>query len=379
MRIYLIILFITIACLSLFAESKAQLFPVPKRPYKPLRGYECHYAKGEIVIDGLLNEKSWKDCFWSSPFVDIVSDSMPKPRYETKIKMLRDNDFFYIGAEMEEPDLWATLTQRDAVIFHDNDFEVFIDPDGDTHNYYELEINALNTVWDLMLLKPYRDGDKVAVNSWDIKGLKTAVHLNGTLNNPNDKDQGWTVEIAIPWVSLCELQHNTPPQFFEEWRINFSRVEWKHNVKNGKYVKATDTKGNPLPEDNWVWSQQGLVNMHYPEMWGNVKFLMPEYVIQDYAEWYFVDPVIKNHLRLIYYAEKEFYLENHKYNPSPIVDIRSVYTKSLDDYFKITNPPVIETTSRTYIAHISFKGDYLGEKRTWYINNEGKIWLEITK
>ena len=48
-------------------------------------------------------------------------------------------------------------TQHDAVIFHNNDFEVFIDPDGDTHNYYELEINALNTVWDLFITKPYRE------------------------------------------------------------------------------------------------------------------------------------------------------------------------------------------------------------------------------
>ena len=51
-----------------------------------------------------------------------------------------------------------TLTEHDSVIFQDNDFEVFIDPDGDNHNYYEIEINALNTEWDLRLPKPYRDG-----------------------------------------------------------------------------------------------------------------------------------------------------------------------------------------------------------------------------
>ena len=56
--------------------------------------------------------------------------------------MLWDDQFFYVGAELEEPHVWATLTERDSVIFHDNDFEVFIDPDGDTHLYYELEMNA---------------------------------------------------------------------------------------------------------------------------------------------------------------------------------------------------------------------------------------------
>ena len=56
-----------------------------------------------------------------------------------------------------------------------------------THNYYELEINALNTVWDLLLSKPYRDGGK-AVTSWNIDGLETTVHLYGTLNDPTDVD-----------------------------------------------------------------------------------------------------------------------------------------------------------------------------------------------
>ena len=117
--------------------------------------------------------------------------------------MLWDDDYFYIGAEMEEPDVWATLTERDSVIFRDNDFEVFIDPDGDTHAYYELEVNALNTLWDLMLIKPYRDGGP-AINGWDIAGLQSAVDVRGTLNRPGDTDEGWSVEIAMPWKILRE-------------------------------------------------------------------------------------------------------------------------------------------------------------------------------
>ena len=72
--------------------------------------------------------------------------------------MLWDDDFFYIAAALEEPHVWATLTEHDSVIFQDPDFEVFLDPDGDNHSYYEIEINALGTVWDLRLVKPYRDG-----------------------------------------------------------------------------------------------------------------------------------------------------------------------------------------------------------------------------
>ena len=73
------------------------------------------------------------------------------PALPTRVKMLWDDTFFYVGAELEEPHVWATLTEHDSVIFHDNDFEVFIDPDGDNHEYYEFEINALSTFWDLFL------------------------------------------------------------------------------------------------------------------------------------------------------------------------------------------------------------------------------------
>ena len=89
--------------------------------------------------------------------------------------MLWDDGFFYVGAELEDPHVWATLAKRDTVIYNDNDFEVFIDPDGDNHEYYEFEMNALNTVWDLQLSKPYKDGGR-AVETWNIEGLRTAVH-----------------------------------------------------------------------------------------------------------------------------------------------------------------------------------------------------------
>ena len=81
---------------------------------------------------------------------------------------------------MEEPDIWGTLAERDSVIFHDNDFEIFIDPDGDTHEYYELEVNALGTPWDLMLIRPYRYGGP-AINGWDIAGLRVGVDVRGGL------------------------------------------------------------------------------------------------------------------------------------------------------------------------------------------------------
>ena len=100
------------------------------------------------------------------------------------------------------------------------------------------------------------------------------MHVDGTLNDPADTDQGWSVEIAIPWDVLSQAAGRAvPPGPGDIWRVNFSRVQWRTNHEDGKYIKATDPEtGRALPENNWVWSPQGLIAMHYPEMWGEVMF-----------------------------------------------------------------------------------------------------------
>jgi hypothetical protein len=231
------------------------------------KSYVAPFANSPVVVDGNLNDAAWHSAPWSDDFVDIEGSVRPAPRFRTRVKMAWDDEYLYIGAELQEPHIWATLRQRDTVIFYDNDFEVFIDPNGDTDEYYEFEMNAFNTVWDLFLDKPYRFKGK-ADNSWNIAGLKTAVQIHGTINNPADVDSGWTVEIAMPWKALGEFAHMpAPPLNHNVWRINFSRVEWTTDIVDGWYRKV---KGKP--EDNWVWSPQGVVDMHWPEMWGFVRF-----------------------------------------------------------------------------------------------------------
>src|SRR5262249_7710511 len=167
-------------------------------PVIPPRGYVCYRAGSPITVDGRLDDAAWEAAPWSEDYVDMEGDKKPRPRYRTRMKMLWDNACLYIAAELQEPHVWGTLTQHDSVIFHDNDFEVFLDPDGDSHLYAELELNTLNTTWDLLLTKPYKDGGK-AIDAWEIQGLRTAVHVDGTLNDPRDTDRGWSVEIRWPW------------------------------------------------------------------------------------------------------------------------------------------------------------------------------------
>lgn len=236
-------------------------------PAPPPLHYICPRAPAPFPIDGDIHKPAWQPAPWTADFVDIEGDLKPRPPLHTRAKMLWDDHYFYIAAEMEEPHLWATLTQRDSVIFHDNDFEVFLNPTRDTLNYYELEINALNTQWDLFLPRPYRDGGQ-ADNSWDIRGLRSAVHLRGTLNDPADTDEGWDLEIAIPWPALDRhARAPGPPSPGDLWKINFSRVEWDLETVDGRYRKVPGR-----PEHNWVWSPMGLIDMHLPARWGTVEF-----------------------------------------------------------------------------------------------------------
>ena len=239
----------------LLQGADAQTAPVTAPAPTPL-SYTCHYTRIPPGIDGRLDDKAWNQAAWTSDFVDIQGSAKPAPRFHTHVKMLWDEHFLYIAAQLEEPEVKASITQHDAVIFKDNDFEVFVEPLPETLSYYEFEMNALNTGWDLFLAKPYRMGG-TPDNSWDIPGLRTAVAIQGTLNDPAHIDKGWTLEIAYPLDAFASRQAVPTPKNGSVWRINFSRVECK--------------AGQPK-EDNWVWSPQGVIDMHVPDRWGYLHF-----------------------------------------------------------------------------------------------------------
>lgn len=331
---------------------------LPKYPCS----YICYRARKPLRIDGKLDDEAWRDASWTEDFVDIEGDRKPRPRFRTRAKMLWDDRYFYIGAELEEPHVWATLTKRDSIIYHDNDFEVFIAPDGDNHNYYELEINALNTVFDLRLEKPYKDGGTALID-WDIPGLKTAVHVDGTLNDPRDIDRGWSVEIAIPWKVLAEYAGcPTPPRDGDQWRVNFSRVEWLTRVVNGKYEKVPAT-----PEDNWVWSPQGVINMHRPETWGYVQFsTAPPGKARFRPD---VTYPVRMELMRLYYAQQAFRQAHGKWATNlHELDWQPSLPKGCE-------PPVLRVTEDGYIASIRCRfAD--GKRRMVNVRHDSRLWVE---
>jgi hypothetical protein len=284
--------------LPLHAQTPFQgvehLFTLPK-------GYVVQHTSQPLTMDGNLQESDWQKAAWTTDFVDIEGAKKPLPTYQTRVKMLWNDSTLFIAATLQEPQIWATQTHHDDIIYKDNDFEVFIDPDNNAHQYFEVEVNAINKIFDLYLPKPYRDkGD--ALISWDVAGLRSGVAINGTLNQPQDQDKSWTVEMAIPMKAVRMGFPWQPPTEGTLWRINFSRVEWDTRAEGNQNVKLKDAAGKDLPEHNWVWSPQGVINMHYPERWGYLQFTR-----QANTTWQMPQAELrKQYLWLVYYRQQRY-------------------------------------------------------------------------
>lgn len=275
--------------------------------------YIVNKINDQINIDGRDDELAWNNAIYTDDFIDIEGNKIPSQK--TNVKMLWDEKFLYVFAKLYENHIWGDITKRDEVIYYNNDFEVFINPNDDVFSYGEIEINALGTEWDLFLNRPYRLKGK-ADSSWDINGLKSAVDISGTLNDPNDLDDYWTVEIAIPLKEIEKLNTSGKDEKVisgDIWRINFSRVNWDFEINNGVYSRKKEN-GKYLPEYNWVWSPQGIINMHVPENWGYLVFSENDEVFN------MTNKLITQHILYTVFREISFgnlkYLKNLEANTS---------------------------------------------------------------
>ena len=326
--------------------------------------YVCYRADTPPSLDRALTDPVWQHAPWTKFFVDIEGDLKPVPLLTTRVKMLWDAKYFYIGASLQEPHVCATLTEKNSIIFKDNDFEIFIDPDGDNHNYYEFEINALNTIWELTLPRPYKDGGP-PLHGTNIEGLRSAVHVVGTINDPSDADRGWSVEVAIPWEGLRRYgPPNVPPEHGDQWRINFSRVQWPYNIAGDRYIKAPN-----VPESNWVWSPQGVINMHRPETWGYVQFSTSVPGTDSFVP----DETLpqRKMLMAIHYAQKGFFERHSRWAQSveeldlPLAEYQK--EKVFPGDMTLTDGGFVASATRQYRRT---------RTRTLFVNHESRLWEE---
>ncbi len=260
--------------------------------------YDCFRTPVPIEIDGNLGKAAWQNVPQSPRFVDMVTGG--PGLFDTRAAALWDDERLYIAFWVQEPFVEATLSERDSIIFSENDVEVFIDG-GDC--YYELEINALNTLYEVLFVwkdavvrggrfdRPDLDlyaptaltfggdydrkiesfwrgthprGPRWAFRDWDFPGLETAVRVDGTINESSDIDRGWTAEIFLPWkgMELLAGDRHLPPRDGDEWRLFFGRFE--KLVFSGEEVS---------PHPAWVWSCHGVYDTHLPDRFPRVRFV----------------------------------------------------------------------------------------------------------
>ncbi len=341
------------------------LFTDPKK-------YTTYFTTQAPQLDGTITEAAWQAAPWTENFTDIEGGGKPKPTWPTRVKMLWNDTCLFLAAELQEPHVWATLKERDAIIYHDNDFEVFLDPDNDGQHYYEIEVNALNTIFDLYLDKPYRNGGQALI-SWRAAGLQSAVQVQGTINQPNDIDKSWTVEMAIPFRAISKSPKSKMPVEGDFWRINFSRVQWDTVVKDGKYVKVMDRKGKLKPEHNWVWSPQGVINMHFPERWGYL-FFSRQTSASKQDSLFTLPPAekLKKYLWYIYYQQKDYYRQHQQYAAS--LNQLTTNANQPIQIDPILNKVKLEVTTHQFMAYITGP-----DTITWTVNQDGRIQNTATK
>lgn len=230
--------------------------------------YVARRVETPPLVDGQLDDAAWDATQWTSPFVDLAGRSEHPPKVSTRGKVTWDDANLYIAAELTDPLIWGTMTKHDSPLFREDAFEVFIDPDGDGRDYLELQVSARCTTWDLKMSRPYHENGK-ADSSFEIEGLRSAVAVDGTLNQHEDVDRSWSVELTIPWAALAELSDRPlpAPRSMRSFRMNFVRVDRPPGPPGGVAAAADGAA------EYSAWSPAGARNAHKPETWGAVRFI----------------------------------------------------------------------------------------------------------
>jgi hypothetical protein len=272
------------ACWPTLGQNGGWTFPCPSNE---IARYTAFRVTELIHIDGKLNEPAWKAAPTSPRFVDIITGQ--PVIHDTRAAVLWDDQYLYVSYRVEEPFVHAKFTNHNEFIYQDNDVECFI---AGRDAYYEFEINAFNTcyevffVWEdtfersgLSKLPEFERAKLVPFNGVEFTnhfrgrrlgnfnhafpGLKTAVHVDGTINNDADRDRGWTVELAFPWKSMKWLATDgraLPPKEGDVWRMDFSRFNTYKEAP-----PANDSGG-------WFWTRHGVWDSHIPECFAYITF-----------------------------------------------------------------------------------------------------------
>ena len=199
-----------------------------------------HRVLGELTADA--DASPWRElpCV---RFADALTGVAPMQGTEVRAAWSDDEwRLLFVAADC---DPWATMTERDSPLYEEETVEVFFDPAGDLESYFEIEVNPLGTVLDLVLRKS-RSGYK-GDRAWKCDGLNTLVRRHA---------QGWSAEMAIPFASVT----NSPPHTGSRWRANFCRID-------------RPSRDGSVPRELTAWSPPLRASFHTPERFGVIEFV----------------------------------------------------------------------------------------------------------
>jgi cellulose/xylan binding protein with CBM9 domain len=181
----------------------------------------CPFTKEPITIDGKLDEPAWQRA--AQPEL-VVFWAGRAAKTKTKARLLWGDDALYFAAEMEDVDLYADIREHNGMCWLNDVFELFFKPSEKSLAYYEFQVNAAGTHLEMFL--PSRGaGGYGRFGKKDVKlGMVTAVKLDGTLNQWQDEDKGWTVEGKIPWTAFAATGGKPKPG--DVWRYSLCRYDY---------------------------------------------------------------------------------------------------------------------------------------------------------
>ena len=212
--------------------------------------YEVKRAVAPIVIDGKLDDPSWKTAA-SIQFV-FPWESQTGAKQNTVAKLLWDDQYLYVGYECQDTDIVAVHTERDDPTYRDDAVEIFINPKpSQTGLYFGLEMNARAVLYDYLMYDA-----SYAMKRFNLSGVKLLTNIRGTLNARGDQDSGWTLEVAIPWENFEELAKR--PVNGTIWTANLNR--WDGVEPNRRLSQ-------------WSDSQMKTPNPHAPKRFGELLFV----------------------------------------------------------------------------------------------------------
>ncbi len=355
----MIIVWIVVACCSQQGKENSNLneYGLPYAPYSLMpQKYEVGLFQVPPVVDGKLQQGEWEGVSWSTYFVSEVNGKPEEGRFATRFKMGVWEDTVYVLVRMNDDQVWANHTNYYSRYFQDNSIALYIDCNNDEYDYFTIMVNAMGLVRvgynNSMHKKKYYTAHDL--------GIHCDVFVEGTLNDPSDKDQYWQVEMAIPinihFNDTVLLKPN------DSWKLNLARSQWQYVHVNGMYKKVLNAEdGRKYPGECWVWNNTWGNPISKVELWGEA-FAPGHKMISDEEQ--SIKHRIKWELRNVFYAQQLHYKKYGKY-ANKIGRLRDVGLDLSALHYK----PDIQAENNQFIAIIK------DEKysNSWAVNEMGRV------